>query len=155
MKKLFALVMTIAMLLCCCAAAEEESTVPVPEAAAVFEGQWVCDRANIEMIWEEEGFRVHITWGESVSEGTEWEYSCTYNAETNALESVIANGIKTDCVYGDDGSVASFETVYEDGEATFTLDEEKHLIWHDAKEDAGKNLQFEFAGPVEAVTENP
>ena len=44
-----------------------------PEEAAVYEGAWVCGRATAELNWEEEGFRVMITWGGSAWEESVWE----------------------------------------------------------------------------------
>ena len=57
----------------------------MPAEAADFEGVWQCDRATIAMYWEEEGFKVLITWGSSAWEHTEWEYSCFYHDEDNTL----------------------------------------------------------------------
>lgn len=142
MKKIFAIILVLALALTNAAFAEEEALPPMPEEAAVYEGTWVCDRASIEMIWEEEGFRVFISWGSSASETSEWEYSCCYNTETNSLES-MPTGIHTDNVYGADGEIVSTTVIYDDGEATFTLDEDGRLLWHDLKEDAGKNMLFE------------
>ena len=34
------------------------------------------------------------------------------------------------------------ENYYEDGDATFTINEDGKLLWSDAKEDAGKDLEF-------------
>ena len=74
MKRLLAIILTLIMLCGIPALAED---VP-PIAAKDFEGEWQCGRASIEMYWEEEGFRVHIRWGSSAWEHTEWEYSCYY-----------------------------------------------------------------------------
>lgn len=142
MKKLFAIILVLVLALTGVAFAEEEKLPPMPEEAAVYEGTWACERASIEMTWEEEGFRVFISWGSSAAETSEWEYSCYYNAETNSLEA-MPTGIHTDNVYGADGEIVSSTVIYEDGEATFTLDGEGHLLWHDAKEDAGKDMLFE------------
>ena len=142
MKKLFAIILVLALALVSVGFAEEEKLPPMPEEAAVYEGTWVCDRASIEIIWEEEGFRVFISWGSSASETSEWEYSCYYDAETKSLEA-MPTGIHTDNVYGEDGEIVSSTVIYDDGEATFTLDEEGHLLWHDVKEDVGKDMLFE------------
>lgn len=142
MKKLFAIILVLALALVSVGFAEEENLPPMPEEAAVYEGTWVCDRASIEIVWEEEGFRVFISWGSSAAETSEWEYSCHYIAETKSLEAV-PTGIHTDNVYGADGEIVSSTVIYDDGEATFTLDEEGRLLWHDVKEDAGKDMLFE------------
>lgn len=152
MKKICAAILAIMMMLGCCAAlAEEDPIVPMPKEAAGFEGNWACGRATIEMIWEEEGFRVAVAWGSSAAERTEWEYNCTYDADSHSVKSVLNNGTKTECVYDETGTMTSFKTVYEDGEAVFTLDGENHLIWKDLKEDAGKDMAFEYAGPIADV----
>ena len=142
MKELFAIILVLALALVSVGFAEEENLPPMPEEAAVYEGTWVCDRASIEIVWEEEGFRVFISWGSSAAETSEWEYSCHYIAETKSLEAV-PTGIHTDNVYGADGEIVSSTVIYDDGEATFTLDEEGRLLWHDVKEDAGKDMLFE------------
>ena len=142
MKKLFAIILVLALTLVSVGFAEEEALPPMPEEAAVYEGTWVCDRASIEIIWEEEGFRVFISWGSSATENAEWEYSCYYNAETKTLES-MPSGIHRENVFGEDGEIVTSNIVYEDGEAIFTLDADGHLLWQDAKADAGKDMMFE------------
>ena len=103
---------------------------------------WVCERASIEFYWEEEGYKVLVQWASSAWENTEWEYSCYYDAENNTLTS-LPFGQRTDVVYNDDGTVATWKEVYNDGEATFRLNEDGRLIWDDAKEDAGHGMLFE------------
>lgn len=143
MKKLIAMILMLALLLTCTAFAEEkeEDLAPMPEEAAVYEGEWACDRAKAEIFWEEEGFRVSIRWGNSASESTKWEYSCDYNEEDNTLIS-MPTGTRTEFVYNEAGDIESFNDVYNDGNAVFALDEEGYLIWHDEKEDAGKDMRF-------------
>ncbi len=106
-----------------------------------FDGSvWVCDRARIEMDWEEEGYRVYVEWSSNAWESTVWMYSCFYDAATNSMSGF---GSCENLEYDDDGNVISSGVVYEDGEVTFTLTEEGKLLWKDAKEDAGKDMQFE------------
>ena len=107
-----------------------------------FEGVWACDRATLEMYWEEEGFRVLIRWGSSAWEHTEWEYSCYYHEENDTVVS-MPFGIRTDFVYGDNGELVSATEVYNDGEATFSLDAEGRLHWQDEKENAGEGMAFD------------
>jgi len=148
MNKLTSLILVLALLLAGTAFAEE-NFMPMPEAAAVYEGTWVCDRASIEIVWEEEGFRVAIAWGSSAFENTEWEYSCFYHEEDNTLVA-MPTGSRTEFTYDDNGEVKSFSVVYDDGEATFSLDENGFLIWNDAKEGAGKDMLFERVENPEA-----
>ena len=113
-----------------------------PAGAAAFEGVWQCDRATIAMYWEEEGFKVLITWGSSAWEHTEWEYSCFYHDEDHTLVS-MPFGTRTEVVYDENGEQTSATEVYNDGEAIFSLDEEGKLIWLDEKENAGDGMRFE------------
>ena len=155
MKKIIAIMLGLVMLMGvgAVALAEEEEFAPMPEAAAAFEGTWVCDRASIQMVWEEEGFRTFISWANSATENSEWEYTCDYNEKDNTV--VSANGTRNEVVYNENGEVASWKEVYNDGEATFSLDADGRLIWKDAKEDAGKDMRFEFAGKIENNAEDP
>ncbi len=113
-----------------------------PAGAAAFEGVWQCDRATIVLYWEEEGFKVLITWGSSAWEHSEWEYSCYYNEEDDTVVSVPF-GTRTEYVYGDNGELVSATEAYNDGAATFLLDEEGYLIWWDEKENAGEGMRFD------------
>ncbi len=124
----------------------KSDAVPMPEEAAAFEGEWVCGRAQLEMYWEEEGFKIQITWGGSAWESAVWSYSGYYDAGTGAVV-CVPFGSRTNFVYGEDGEVVSFEDIYDDGEATFTIDEDGHLLWNDAKEDAGAGMHFEKVVP--------
>ena len=114
----------------------------MPAGAAAFEGVWQCDRATIAMYWEEEGFKVLITWGSSAWEHSEWEYSCYYHEGDNTAVS-LPFGTRTEYVYGDNGELVSATEAYNDGAATFLLDEEGCLIWQDEKENAGDGMRFE------------
>ncbi len=120
---------------------EEVVEEAMPAEAAVYEGKWQCDRATVSMDWEEEGFKVLIIRANGASETTEWEYSCYYHENDRTLVS-MPFGLRTEVVYNADGTTASFNQVYEDGEAVFSLDEEGHLIWQDLKDNAGEGLRF-------------
>ena len=147
MKKLIAIIFALILALGCTAAAEEAS---MPAEAAAYEGVWQCDRATVSMYWEEEGFRVLITWGSSAWEHTEWQYSCYYHDEDNTVVAVPF-GTRTDIVYGDDGELVSATEIYNDGEAVFSLDAEGYLTWQDRKENAGEGMRFEKLPEVPAV----
>ena len=142
MKKLFALILALAMLLTAAAfAEEEEENFPMPEEAAVFEGMWVNERVSAEIIWEEAGFRVYIEGSSSAAEKSTWEYNCLYNEEDSTVASIFANGIRTDYVYDEKGE-ETFTTAYEDGAAVFSINEKGHLVWKDLKDDNGEDMEF-------------
>ena len=133
---LLALVMTIGL------AMAESDTKPMPDEAAAFEGEWQCDRATAEFYWEEEGFKVLISWGSSAWETTTWEYSCFYHEDDNTVVS-MPFGIKTELVFDENGNETSATAAYEDGQATFKIDENGYLVWIDEKENAGGGMRFE------------
>ena len=140
MKKVLLAVLALIMLTSIVFA--EEEFAPMPDAAEAFEGVWLCDRATISMYWEEEGFKVLITWGSSAWEQSEWQYSCYYHDEDNTLVAVPF-GTRTEYVYNDDGELASATEAYNDGAAVFLLDEKGYMIWQDEKENAGDGMRFE------------
>ena len=139
MKKVLLLMLALVMLTGIALA--EEELPPMPEQAEVFEGVWQCDRATVDICWEEEGFRALITWGSSAWEQTEWQYSCYYHDEDNTLVAVPF-GTRTEVVYDDDGGTVSATEIYNDGEAVFFLDEEGYLIWQDQKDNSGEGMRF-------------
>lgn len=142
MKKILMALMVLALMLGCAAALAEEEPIdmsaPDPDH---FSGVWECDRASAEIIWEEEGYRVLIHWGSSAWEATTWEYACYYNAEKDTITSTPF-GIKTELVFGDNGEEVSATVVYDDGVATFSIDEEGYMLWQDENENAGEALRF-------------
>ena len=95
MKKLVSIILAIvmaAMLLCVSASADE---VPQPEGGKKFESNWAIFGMTVRIVYEEEGYRVYIrsTDPDTLS-GTEWEYSCFYNEEKDALLSVSSSRIR-------------------------------------------------------------
>ena len=144
MKKILMVLMALALAMTCFAAfAEEEPIIQEAPNPDPFSGIWECDRATAEIVWEEEGYKVLIHWGSSAEEATEWEYSCYYNEENKTMLS-MPFGMRTELTFDENGNEASYNVVYEDGTAEFSLDEDGHLIWKDEKEDAGKDMAFEW-----------
>ena len=154
MKKLILVLTAIALMMACTAVlAEEEPAIQEAPDPDNYSGVWQCDRASIEIVWEEEGYRILIHWGSSAWECTEWEYSCYYHEDDNTLVS-MPFGIRKELVYSDDNELPEITVVYEDGDAVFSLDEEGHLIWTDLKENMGKDMQFEWISEVPDVEED-
>ena len=114
-----------------------------------FQGVWIAgedidSRYELNCFWDVEepsegevysGYKVEITRNEGEA-CTCWIYTCAYDAETNTLKSAL--GIKE--YSGQEGE--PFVTVYEDGAAEFTFDDEGCIRWKDEVEDAGKDLRF-------------
>ena len=141
MKKLLAVLLVLSMMLTGAALAEEESAVSA-EPDSGFGGVWICDRAVADINWEEEGYRVFIRWSSSASEFSEWEYSCLYHEEDDTIVSTPF-GIRTEIVFDENSDDVTYTQVYDDGTATFSIDEEGHLIWLDEKENAGEGMLFD------------
>ena len=154
MKKLILVLTAIALMMACTAVlAEEEPAIQEAPDPDNYSGVWQCDRASIEIVWEEEGYRILIHWGSSAWECTEWEYSCYYHEDDNTLVS-MPFGIRKELVYSDDNELPEITVVYEDGDAVFSLDEEGHPIWTDLKENMGENMQFEWISEIPEIEED-
>ena len=119
----------------------EDESVPMPEKAAAFEGEWQCDRATIEMYWEELGFKVLVEWSSSAWETDEWEYSCYYHEEDNTVVAVPF-GTHAQVKYNDEGAVIEHTELYDDGMAVFSLTKDGFLTWNDEKDNAGEGMLF-------------
>ena len=144
MKKILMILMAFVMAFAGIAALAEETPVtreaPDPD---LYSGVWQCDRASIDIVWEEEGYRVLVEWANSAWETTTWEYSCYYHEDDCTLVS-MPFGRCTEWVYGEDGECVSAEEAYDDGTAVFSLDDDGCLIWQDEKENAGEGMKFEW-----------
>lgn len=113
--------------------------------AQAYVGRWGCDRATIDIADNEDGsYAVDITWGNSAAEASEWHYTCLYDANAHRLYNVEP-GTRAEVTYAENGDVASTEVVYEDGEATFAIEDDGRLIWNDMKENAAEGMRFEAA----------
>lgn len=135
MKKVFCIAM-IAALLALSVAGIAEVTGPA------YLGPWICGRAMLDITDEHPGYRVQISWSDSAAEATTWTYYCPYELVDSSLVSEPTGEMVTE-TYGEDGEVAKSETVYEDGQATFTIGADGKLTWADAKENAGKDMAFD------------
>ena len=114
-----------------------------------YAGVWVCDRASIEIIDHKNGtFGATVTWGSSAFEQAEWRYECVYNGEKRQLVN-YEGGVKAIVTYGEGGETVNTQTQYEDGEATFAIDDDGMLIWTDLRENAGEGMRFESASVPE------
>lgn len=113
---------------------------------AGYEGTWVSDRATLTIEELDDAVYCTIQWGSSAFESVEWEYQdCLYDEVTGGL-TTPETGVKRNVTYGEDGDVVSSEIIYDDGAASFVLDDEGRLVWTDFKETPGENrLTFERA----------
>ena len=149
MKKIISLVLALVLAAAvCCAAADE---YPEPEGGKKFNTNWAIFGMTVEIVYEEEGYRVYIrSTDPDEMKGTEWEYSCFYNEEKDALLSISAS--KND--YTEDPTTGNIERgdyyyqgMDDEGQTTvFTIDEEGFLNWADGRREDGMDLAFSDIG---------
>ena len=149
MKKLIAMLIALTMAVGC-AACLAESEVPAEGwlRESVDGAVWADDRASLEVIPEEDCYRVLILWGSSAWETTEWTYTCEYDAENDRL--VADHVICANIVYDDDGNETRTVVLDEDCEAVFALNEEGKLVITNAADETLEGKTFEKM-PVESA----
>ena len=82
------------------------------------------------------GLRVQID-GFNENTFTSWNYAAAYNAEDNTLSAFLGT------MEVQEAADEALVTIYYDGEAVFSWDEEGGLHWKDMKDDAGAGEVFE------------
>ena len=150
MKKLFALILAICLSVTVLSALAEEGDVigyypdDHPE-SKVFMSTWVAEGGNwrIEMYGEDGSIKPYIVHRLGDNKEDIWEYATELDKDNiNQLTAEpVGLHYKQDTVSGNWDT-----TYYEDGNATFVLNENGKLIWNDLKEDAGKGFEFEKIG---------
>ena len=132
---------------------------PQPEGGMKFEGNWAMMNGLIEIVYEEEGYRVSVDlFQQDDNTGTLWEYSCLYNEETDSLLSLSSS--KTaytmdlhtlDRTFGE----CAYEGLDVDNNgSSFALTESGSLEWKDGHENIGQDLEFTPIGRFEGVWRN-
>ncbi|MCR4876425.1 MAG: hypothetical protein K5922_04565 [Clostridiales bacterium] len=152
MRKMLCVLMAVMMagLFACAAMADE---IPQAEGGKKFEGDWALRGGLVQIVYEEEGYRVQV-----FLSGSEWEYSCYYHEDTDSLVSVSSSRtdytvdpVMMEKVYGE----PVYEGLDEEGQnAEFTLDAEGFLHWNDRRDNAGADLQFMSIGRFSGVWKN-
>lgn len=152
-KTICILAAAVLFLVSACIPALAEGT-PQPEGGKVFEGLWGKMCGLVDILYEEEGYRVSVELYNPVEEtGTQWEYSCFYMEDQDILESISSR--KISYTLDPETKMRSFgeyeyEGVDDEGQtSSFSLSEEGALEWTDGREDRGDNLQFSYLGSFE------
>ena len=148
MKKLIAMLIALTMA-AGCVACLAESEVPAEGwlRESVDGAVWADDRASLEVIPEEDCYRVLILWGSSAWETTEWTYTCEYDAENDRL--VADHVICANIVYDDDGNETRTIVLDEDCESVFALNEEGKIVITNAADETLEGKAFERLPEVE------
>ena len=157
MKKLLSVLMAVVMALLCVSALGEAQTEP--EGGMKFEGDWAMMGGLVEIVYEEEGYRVLVDlFDQEENAGAQWEYACFYDAETDCLVSFSSrktgytlDPLTLDMTRGD----SEYEGIDEENTVTvFSLTEDGALEWHDGHDDMGADLQFIPIGSFNGVWRN-
>ena len=147
MKKLFALLLALCLAFAATAAFAEEDFGYYPDEypeCKVFLSTWIAEDGawRIEVYGEDGGVKQMVVHRLGDNKEDIWEYSTALNEERTELVAVPF-GLH----YMQDTVTLDWDTTYyEDGDATFALNEAGQLIWNDLKEDAGKGLVFDKIG---------
>lgn len=159
MKKMtsFLLALMMALTLSCTLALADEA--PQPEGGKKFEGNWAMRGGLVEIVYEEEGYRVSVDlFNQDDGTGILWQYACYYSEEKDALESVSSSKagyaldlLTLDRTFGE----CAYEGVDDAEETTvFTLSADGALTWKDGRENMGQDLEFRSIGRLEGVWKN-
>lgn len=152
-----ALALMMALFLLCTAALAEET--PQPEGGKKFESNWAKMGGLIEIVYEEEGYRVSVDlFNQDDNTGTLWEYACYYVEEIDSLESISSrksrytmNPLTLDRTFGEN----EYEGIDDADKTTvFSLSEDGALRWEDGHEHWGQDLEFRNIGRFEGVWRN-
>ena len=143
MKKLAIALMTLALLVCACAAADSADYTYYPQSEDCV-GTWYTGEyiAEIEhMDGEQALFHCVVTRYDADDEtGERWMYdNCAYDDISNAMSSVQI-GIYATIVRDEDGEYVVDKIVYEDGAASFGLNEQGQLVWTDFNKAPGEDV---------------
>ena len=120
---------------------EERTTISVTvkgreeSIAEAFLGDWQADRASLTIKNAGGGFLATVNWSSSATESTSWEYVCNIDGDKLVCKS---GGRKSEF----DADTQQDTLIYDNGSATFSLDQNGNVLWKDNKEDAGNGLRF-------------
>ena len=146
MKKLIALLLVLCLTTAAAAALAENEFGYYPDdypESKVYVSTWVAEDGDwrIEVYGEDGGIKPMVVHRLGDNKEDVWEYA-TALGENNALVAVPC-GLH----YQQDTVTYDWDKIYyEDGDATFTINENGQLLWNDLKEDAGKGLAFDKIG---------
>ena len=125
----------------------DETTAVNPVKA--YEGTYQCDRATITVKASgKSDAKFTVTWGSSAWENSVWEMSGMFDPSVYRVD--YGNGIRTDYVYNDNGSVSSKKVAYKSSTGRVQFKDTKTLVWRDENEPEHGEMTFTKTG--EATT---
>ena len=159
MRKMKRIVLAVLLVLSLMGTAALADEAPQPEGGRKYESDWAMMCGLIEIVYEEEGYRVSVDlFNQDSNTGTLWEYSCYYNDEKDILESVSSrkityamNPLTMDRAFDE----YEYEGIDDPEQTTvFSLSEDGALRWADGHENRGQDLEFRDIGCFEGVWRN-
>ena len=104
---------------------------------------WQCDRASLEVIPEEGGYKLLIQWASSYREQTEWTYAAEYGSYDEETQTLTATHLVCDdVVYDDNNEETRTEKIDQDCETLFSLNEAGQLVITDAVDESLEGMAF-------------
>lgn len=127
-----------------------DTTQTADPGVEMFVSTWSTDGAQVDIQFSNGFFQVHIETFDHGYDWNEWTYLCIYDVDQQSL--IAANtGTKQAYVYDFDTDRETKNTIYQDGNAVFTLRPDGYLIWLDENEDAGQGLLFTKMGSYHGI----
>ena len=154
-KQMIAMLLCVAVILTCFQALGESDYTYYPESEA-YAGAWCAEGYTLDILHRDDDNALFVCvvtqYNADGRTGTRWSYdACAYDDVGAALSS-LEIGVKSAIELDDAGEVLSSEQIYDDGAASFEINDEGRLIWTDYKETPGENqVVFEKASE-EAAT---
>ena len=158
MKKMISILLAALLLVTLVnVAALAEDTQPQPEGGKKYEGDWALAGGKIEIVYEEQGYRVmaellnNADWS-----GEIWEYSCYYHEDTDDLVSVSSvrrtYTINPDTMEQTDGDMDEYGIDEDGSESVFAIGENGALTWKNGRApETSKDLEFRYIGSFEGT----
>ena len=129
-----------------------ETTATNPVTA--YEGTYQCDRALITIKASgKNDAKITVRWGSSAWEHSAWEMSGMFDPSVYRVD--YGNGVRTDYVYNDNGSVSSKKVAYKNSTGRVQFKDTKTLVWRDENEQEHGEMTFTKISDTATEPEQP
>ena len=129
---------------------ETAATNPVK----AYEGTYQCDRATVTVKASgKSDAKITVTWGSSAWENSVWEMSGMFDPSVYRVD--YGNGVRTDYVYNDNGSVSSKKVAYKNSTGRIQFKDTKTLVWRDENEQEHGEMTFTKISGTATEPEQP
>ena len=129
-----------------------ETTATNPVTA--YEGTYQCDRAFITIKASgKNDAKITVRWGSSAWEHSAWEMSGMFDPSVYRVD--YGNGVRTDYVYNDNGSVSSKKVAYKNSTGRVQFKDTKTLVWRDENEQEHGEMTFTKISDTATEPEQP